>query len=112
MGIKESAQIFCDGIKSSNEYHNLIQAKSIIERNVALKQEVIEFNKKLSSIYMSNKHPNAKKYEVERLCNHYRTLTEKKEVQDFLIASDEFNEMMYRTNQYIDTLIQNDVILK
>lgn len=112
MGIKESAQTFYFAIKSTKEFNHLIHAKTVIEKNDLLKYEVIEFNKKLSSIYMSNKKPNAIKSEVEQLCNHYGNLTENEDVINFLQASDAFNEMVYRTNQYINGLIQKEIVLK
>lgn len=112
MEIMQSARIFADSIKSTKEYNNLIQAKNAITKNNLLKNEVINFNKKLSNIYSSNKSQNAIKFDVEQLHKQFSTLTSNEEVKNFIKFSDSFNQMVYKTNQYIQELIQKDLILK
>ncbi|QSX06289.1 YlbF family regulator [Sedimentibacter sp. zth1] len=112
MELKKSVQTFSNAIKSTKEFSDLIQAKRAIEKNNMLKNEVIDFNQKLSSIYSSNKPQNIIKSEAEQLFKKFDSLNKNIEVEKFLKASDEFNKMMYRTNQYMNELVQKELILK
>lgn len=112
MGIMESALDFTFSIKSTNEFNELIQTKTIIEKDRLLKNQLVDFNKNLSKIYMSNKNQNEIKVEVEQLTKHYRNFTQRDDVKEYLKASASFNQMMYQINQYINELMQKDVMLK
>lgn len=112
MEIKKSAQAFSVAIKSTKEFNDLIQAKAVIAKNNLLKNEVIDFNKKLSTIYSSNKSQQAIKSDVEQLFKQFSTLTQNQEVKNFLKYSDLFNQMIYKTNHYINELIQKEIMLK
>lgn len=112
MTIKDSLDAFFRALRSTKEFNDLIISKKAIERNNTLKEDVITFNKKLSSIYSSNKPQNLIQANVDELYKEFASLTQNKEVMNFLKHSNAFIQMMYSTNQYMNELIQNEVLLK
>lgn len=112
MGTRESAQSFTRAIKSTKEFKDLVRAKQVIEKNTTLKKQVIDYNNKISNVYQSNNNPSNIKSQIDRLSKYYSGLTQKEEVKNFLNAMDAFDEMMFRTNQYINDLVQKDIMLK
>lgn len=112
MEIKENARNFSHAIKSTSEFHQLMQAKMTIEKNNSLKSQMLDFNKKLSTIYQSNNPQNVKKYQADQLHRQFSSLTQNEDVKKFSSCSKAFSQMIAQTNQYVTELLQNDIQLK
>lgn len=112
MGIYDSAWGFVNGIKSTREFSELLQAKTFIENNPSLKNEVNEFNRKLGEIYSSNMSANMVEAKVSELNSQFSSLSRIPEVDRFLKASKGFNEMMVKVYKIMNESIQADLKLK
>jgi cell fate (sporulation/competence/biofilm development) regulator YlbF (YheA/YmcA/DUF963 family) len=112
MGIYDSAWGFVNAIKSTREFSELIQAKSNIEKNPSLKNEVYEFNRKLGEIYSSNMSANMIETKVSELNKQFGSLSRILEVDRFLKASKAFNDMMAKVYKTVNEAIEADLKLK
>lgn len=112
MGIYDSAWGFVSAIKSTREFSELIQAKTYIEKNPSLKNEVNEFNRKLGEIYSTNMSTNMIETKVSELNRQFGSLSRIPEVDRFLKASKAFNDMMVKVHKLINESIEADLKLK
>ena len=109
MGLNEMARDFVSTIKSTREYSELLQSKANIERNFSLKNEVIEFNKKLGEIYSSNKSPSMIELKLKELNKQFGNLSQLPEVDKFLKSSKAFNDMMVKVYKTMNDSFQGDL---
>lgn len=75
MRLYDAARDFINNVKSTREYTELLQSKTNIERNPALKNEVIEFNKRLGEIYSSNNSADVIELKIKELNKQFSSLS-------------------------------------
>jgi len=112
MGLNETVRDFINSIKYTREYTELLQSKVNIERNSSLKNEVIEFNKRLGEIYSSNKSAGVIELKIKELNRQFGSLSQLPEVDRFLKASKAFNDMMVTVYKTMNDSIEADLRLK
>lgn len=109
MGFNDAARDFINSMKSTREYIELLQTKTNIERNLSIKNEVIEFNKRLGEIYSSNKSADIKELRLKELNKQFGSLSQLPEVDRFLKASKAFNDMMVKVYKTMNDSIEADL---
>lgn len=112
MGLYDAARDFINNMKSTREYTELLDSKTNIERNLSLKNEVIEFNKRLGEIYSSNKSADVIELRIKELNKQFGSLSRLPEVDRFLKASKAFNDMMFKIYKTMNDSIEADLRLK
>ncbi len=112
MGLNEGTRDFIKVIKSTREFNELIQAKSYIEKNTSLKNEVSDFNKRLAKIYSSNNSPSAVKAKVSELNRQFGSLSKIPEVDRFLKTSKVFNDMMVKVYKSMNESVEAELKLR
>lgn len=112
MGLYDAARDFINNMKSTREYAELLDSKTNIERNLSLKNEVIEFNKRLGEIYSSNKSADVIELRIKELNKQFGSLSRLPEVDRFLKASKVFNDMMFKVYKTMNDSIEADLRLK
>ena len=112
MGLYEMARDFVNTIKSTREYTELLQSKVNIERNSTLKNNVIEFNKRLGEVYLSNKSPSVIELKIKELNKQFGSLSQLPEVDRFLKSSKAFNDVMLKVYKMMNDSIEADLRLR
>ena len=112
MALYDNMKEFVKAIKVTKEFNDLILYKNQIEKNPALKRQLIDFNKRVSEVYSSKKPPNAVTAEANELKKKFDDLAKIPEIDKYILASKKFNEMMLKTNKQIDESLQNDLKLR
>ncbi len=109
MGINEDVRGFINAIKSTREFNQLMQAKKYIEGNRSLRNNVFELNRRLEEIYSSNKSENIIEAKIAELNTQFGSLLKIPEVDKFLKAHKNFNELMFNTFKSINDAIETDL---
>ena len=112
MVLYDGAQGFISSVKQTKEFNELVQAKNYIEKKPVLKNEVLEFNKRLATIYSSNKSTNVIEAKVTELNKQFGSLSKNPEVDRFIKASKTFNDMMVKVYKSINDSIESELKLR
>lgn len=111
MGINEKAMEFANIIKRTGEFAELMQAKTVIERNRALRNEVDQFNKQQLAVYSGKLSVKEAEARIAELNNKFGNLSKIPEVDSFLKASKRFNDMMVKVYKIMNESIETDLKL-
>ncbi len=112
MVLYDGVQDFISSVKQTKEFNELVQEKNYIEKKPLLKNEVLEFNKKLAAIYSSNKSTNVIEAKVTELNKQFGSLSKNPEVDRFIKASKSFNDMMVKVYKSINDSIESELKLR
>jgi len=110
--LHDGARDFISSVKQTKEFNELVLAKNNIEKKTLLKNEVIEFNKRIADIYSSNKSTNVIEAKVTELNKQFGSLSKNPEVDRFIKASKTFNDMMVKVYKSINDSIESELKLR
>lgn len=112
MDINEKTMELVSIIKSTGEFAELKQAKTIIERNRTLRNEVDQFNKQQMEVYSGKLSAKEAEARIAELNKKFGNLSKIPEVDSFLKATGRFNEMLAKVYKNINESIEADLRLK
>lgn len=111
MGMKEKARDLMEEVRSTKEFAELKQAKSVIDKNKALKSQVEEFNKQQMLLYSGKLSAKEAEAKVAELNKKFGDISKIPEVDRFLKASKQFNEVMSKVYKSMNDSIDAELKL-
>ncbi|OPJ57006.1 YlbF family regulator [Alkalithermobacter paradoxus] len=94
MSIHQKAKELGDLIKKSKEFIELRESKSVIDKNKELKKKLEEFQKMQMEMYSQNISQKDMQRKAAQLNKTFESMYKIPEINRFLKASKEFNDMM------------------
>jgi cell fate (sporulation/competence/biofilm development) regulator YlbF (YheA/YmcA/DUF963 family) len=102
MGLNDRLNSLIEEIKQSNEYINLVKTKVVIDKNSVLKNRLNDFNKRQGSTFDEKLSESAFEIRVKELDLLYNELIKIKEINDFMLASKKFDEVIGKVYKKIN----------
>lgn len=108
MGVNDKAKELAMTVMGTREYTELKQAKSTIDKNRELKGRIEDFKKKEQALYTGNLSSSEAQQRSVELENTFKCLSSVPEIDKFLKAEKEFNNILQKVYKTIgDTLESN-----
>ncbi|ACL77188.1 YlbF family regulator [Ruminiclostridium cellulolyticum] len=105
MNIGDKAKELTNAVMGTKEYIELKQAKSVIDKNKALRSKIEDFKKKEDSLYKGKLSSNDAQKRAAELNKIFENLNNIPEVSRFVNAEKSFNDMLQKIYRQVnDTL--------
>ena len=109
MGLNDKAKEFIDSVKATPEFAELRQSRSVIEKNRVLKNRVDDFSKHQMELYASKISPREVEARMAELNKKFEDLSKIPEVDKFLKASKQFNDMMSKVYKSMNDSLEAEL---
>ena len=103
MDVTKKAKELASSIKMSNEFIELNKYKSILEKNRSLKKQLDSYLYKQNAIYSRYQPGQQMEEKLAQLSREYENFFRSSEVNNYLLATQRFNEMMEKIYKYIES---------
>lgn len=107
MNLTDKAKEFACSIMSTNEFSHLKQAKKAIDQNRVLRNQVDQFTKKQMETYTNNSSGKSMESAIAELNRQFQSLSKNPEVDTFLKASKQYDNMMQKVYKIINDIIES-----
>jgi cell fate (sporulation/competence/biofilm development) regulator YlbF (YheA/YmcA/DUF963 family) len=103
MNINEGSIGLVEAIKATTEYLRLKQLKAVISKNPNLRKEIEEFNLSQKQLYSAKGMPSKEsEARIQQLKTKFDNLSKIPEVDNYLRASNDFNQLVSKIYKNID----------
>lgn len=108
MSLIQKSNEFLQAVKQTKEFLQLKEAKAKIDANKELKSKFNEFTKKQMQLYKAKSKEEAESI-IAELNKNYKNLSAIPEMDRFIKASKQFNEMMAKVYKKINDAIESEL---
>lgn len=112
MGLQDKARELVELIKSTSEFSQLKQARSVLDKNRSLRDEMEHFNKRQSELYSGKLSVKEAESRTAELNRKYSELSKIPEVDKLLKASKQFNDMLAKFYKTIGDSLEKELKAK